>query len=123
LHVPALATLLLQSVQHRGTLFTTALEYWGVEELRLPSIYYGMFDVSKLLCRVHRSDWGLIASRDGLALSYPVIGARADGNALVAYSYSGGSEQLPNNAGPAYAGGCERATNNEAAVAATRATP
>lgn len=99
----AFSLFVLQSVQHHGTLYTTHLEFWGKNEVRVPSVYWSIFDVSRHLCRVVQRDWGLISSAQGLGVSYPVIGARGDGSALLAYSYSGGGN-LPNGLGPAFAG-------------------
>lgn len=56
------------------------------------------------LCKASRKKWGFIASADGLALAYPVIAARPDGTAVVVYSYSGATEELPHSLGPAYPG-------------------
>jgi hypothetical protein len=93
------------AVQHRGLIYLTALEFWGAGAARQPSIYYGVFAYSRHLCRVVRQDWGVVASRDGLAVSFPVIGGRPGGGALLAYSFSGASKALPNSLGPAYPGG------------------
>jgi hypothetical protein len=116
-------------VQHRGLLFLTTLEYWGAGAVRVPSVYWGIFQPSRHLCSIARPDWGLISSRDGLAVSFPAIGAKRDGRALMAYSYSGASEGLPNGLGPAYAGArraviCTRQELVElAALARARAAP
>jgi hypothetical protein len=98
--------LLLQTVQNKGSLYTTMSEYFGIESIRVPSIYWAIVAThpGSGLCKAARKKWGFIASQDGLALAYPVIAARADGSAIVVYSYSGETEELPHSLGPAYPG-------------------
>lgn len=81
-------------------------EFFGVENVRMPSIYYGIIAThpGTGLCKAARKKWGFIASHDGLALAYPVVAARKDGSAIVFFSYSG-AKQLPHSLGPAYPGG------------------
>lgn len=99
-------SVLLQTVHHKGLLYTTMSEYFGVEEMRMPSIYWAIIAThpGSGLCKAARKKWGFIASQDGLALAYPVIAARQDGTALVVYSYSGETDELPHSLGPAYPG-------------------
>lgn len=97
-------------MHHKGLLYTTMSEFFGVENVRMPSIYYGIIAThpGTALCKAARKKWGFIASQDGLALAYPVIAARKDGSAIVFFSYSG-AKQLPHSLGPAYPGNAQPA--------------
>lgn len=101
-----LLLLLLQTVQNKGLLYTTMSEYFGIESVRVPSIYWAIVATypGSGLCKAARKKWGFIASQDGLALAYPIVAAREDGSAIVVYSYSGDTEELPHSLGPAYPG-------------------
>lgn len=79
----------MQATHHEDRLYVATGEYWGYNTIRMPSIYWSIIKAAGSLCELTRTDHGLIASQDGLALAYPVIAARADGGALVAFSYSG----------------------------------
>lgn len=96
-----------QNVHHKGLLYTTMSEFFGAENIRMPSIYWAIISThpGSGLCKAARKKWGFIASEDALALAYPVIAARPDGSALVVYSFSG-CEELPHSLGLAFPGGC-----------------
>lgn len=81
--------LVLQATHHKELLYVATGEYWGYDYVRMPSIYWAIIKSTDNLCDLTRKDHGLIASQDGLALAYPVIAARDNGGALVAFSYSG----------------------------------
>ena len=97
-----------QISRHLNTLYYTGSEYYGLDDV--PSIYWAFIDPglgSNLLCTgsLRIKAQGMIASRQGLALAYPVIAAKPGGlSAVVAYAYSG-NVTLSNGLGPAYAGG------------------
>jgi hypothetical protein len=86
---PCCAPRLLQATHHKDHLYVATGEYWGYDYIRMPSVYWAVIKATDNLCELTRKDHGLIASQDGLALAYPVIAAREDGGALVAFSYSG----------------------------------
>jgi hypothetical protein len=81
----------MQAMQHRGTLYMTTTEYFGAgtRATRVPSVYWAIVEPElQGMCHLHRKDWGVIASSEGLATGYALIaGTRA--GAKLAYSYSG----------------------------------
>jgi hypothetical protein len=100
----------LQAVQHNGLLYLTTSEYWGSGAVRMPSIYYAVVQPDEGLCSVSRLEWGIVASQDGLATAYPVIAARKDGSATLAFAYSGaGTISDGQSRYPAYPGTCSDA--------------
>lgn len=54
------------------------------------------------MCHLHRKDWGVIASTEGLATGYPVIAGTRTG-AKLAYSY-GGAGKISGGRYPAFPG-------------------
>lgn len=83
------AAFILQATHHNGQVYLTSSEYWGTGTVRMPSIYWAVVKPAPGLCSVTRLDWGVVASAEGLAAAYPVIAARTDGRAAVAFAYSG----------------------------------
>lgn len=79
----------LQATHHKGLLYFTTSEFWGSGAIRMPSVYYGIVQPGAGLCAVSRLEWGVVASQDGLALAYPVIAARKETSATLAFAYSG----------------------------------
>lgn len=96
---------------HQGMLYLATGEYWGYDTIRMPSIYWAILKVTDDLCKLSRKDHGLVASQDGLALAYPVIAARKEGGALLAFSYSG-KGSIAGGQYPAYAGKLEKMDNS-----------
>jgi hypothetical protein len=95
----------LQAVRSRGTVYVTRSEFWGEGTSRIPAIYWAYFTIGNSdLCTSDLAlpQAGLVSSQDNLALAFPVIGARDDGGAVLAFSY-GGAGGLPGG-GQAYAG-------------------
>lgn len=94
-------------MQHKNKLYLTTSEYFGkgTADQRLPSVYWAIVEPTiPGLCDLKREDWGLVASSEGLALTYPVIAARKEvTGAALAFSY-GGALTVSNAAYPAYAG-------------------
>lgn len=103
--LPILLFAPLQATHHKERLYVATGEYWGYDYIRMPSIYWSIIKTAGSLCELTRTDHGIIASRDGLALAYPVIAAREDGGALVAFSYSG-KGFVAGGGYPAYPGAC-----------------
>lgn len=80
-------------------------EYFGSGANRLLSIYWAIIDPSRHLCKPSIHHWGMVASEQGLALSWPVIAARHDCGAVLAYVYGGDMDlRLNGKPYPAYAG-------------------
>ena len=80
-------------------------ELFGEKEARLPALYWAIIDPSPKLCKPSVMDWGVVASEQGLALAFPVIAAREDCGALLAFAYGGNMDiTLNGNTYPAYAG-------------------
>lgn len=93
------------AVRSRGTVYVTRSEFWGEGTSRIPAIYWAYFTIGNSdLCTSDLAlpQAGLVSSQDNLALAFPVIGARDDGGAVLAFSY-GGAGGLPGG-GQAYAG-------------------
>lgn len=111
-----------QAVQHNGLLYLTTSEYWGSGAVRMPSIYYAVVQPDQGLCSVSRLEWGLVASQDGLATAYPVIAARKDGSATLAFAYSGAGT-IADGTYPAFPGACWDALLTADAIKEARLTP
>lgn len=98
----------LQTMLYQGSVYITTSEFYGAG--RVPSIYWAIIEPNSMATgaiTVHGA--GVIASKDGLALGFPVIAALASGDgAVVAYSYSGSGEVA--GIGPVYAGGLVSST-------------
>jgi hypothetical protein len=96
-------------VLFEGSVYLTTSEFFGGEgEGRLPSIYWAIVDPGSTHAlatgAITVTASGVIASRDGLALGFPVIAAQADGQgAVVAYAYSGAGVFA--DGAPTFAGG------------------
>lgn len=95
--------LFLQAVLYQGSVYLTTSEFYGTA--RVPSIYWAVIEPGTLATgAITVQGSGVIASKDGIALGFPVIAATASGDgAVVAYSYSRSGEV--SGLGPVYAGG------------------
>lgn len=97
-------TLYLQAMLHEGSIYLTTSEFYGKGTHRVPSIYWAIVEPGSLATgavTVHGS--GLIASKDGLMLGFPVIAALSSGDgAIIAYSYARAGDV--DGIGPAYPG-------------------
>jgi hypothetical protein len=92
------------ATHHNGRVYVATTEFFGMRNTRVPSIYYAIINPSSGLCKAHIHKHGMVASKDGFALAFPVIAARDDG-AVLGYSYgSAGSIELNGVTNPAYAG-------------------
>jgi hypothetical protein len=95
----------MQATHHRGLVYMTTPEYYGTGANRLLSIYWAIIDPSRHLCKPSIHHWGLVASEQGLALTFPTIAARHDCGAVLAYVYGGNMDvRLNGRSYPAYAG-------------------
>lgn len=79
----------LQATQYKDLLYIVSGEFWGVNETRVPAIYWAILKPTEDICYLTREDQGMVASAEGLSLAYPVIAGRPDGGAVLAYSFSG----------------------------------
>jgi hypothetical protein len=93
----------LQASQCKGLLYLVTGEFWGTNSTRLPSIFWAIIKPTQDICHLSREDQGMVASKDGLALAYPVIAGKKEGGAVVAFSFSG-SGSMANGLRPAYPG-------------------
>lgn len=84
-------------------MYITTSEYWGTGNVRMPAVYWAIVEPAPGLCSVSRLEWGVVASEEGLAAAYPVIAARRDGGAALAFAYSGAGT-ISNGHYPAYPG-------------------
>jgi len=91
---------------HEGSIYLTTSEFYGKGTHRVPSIYWAIIEPGSLATgavTVHGS--GVIASKDGLMLGFPVIAALSSGDgAIIAYSYAKAGDV--NGIGAAYPGEC-----------------
>lgn len=96
----------LQCTLYQGSIFLTTSEFYGSGSNRVPSVYWAVIEPGTLATGgITVQGSGVIASKDGLALAFPVIAALNNGEgAVVAYSYSKSGEVA--GIGAAYAGGC-----------------
>ena len=89
---------------YEGNVYLTTSEFYGAGNNRVPSIYYAIVDPGSLstgAITVHGS--GVIASKDGLMLGFPVIAALSSGDgAVIAYSYARSGDVK--GVGPGYPG-------------------
>ena len=92
----------MQAVLYQGSVYLTTSEFYGTA--RVPSIYWAVIEPGTLATgAITVQGSGVIASKDGIALGFPVIAATASGDgAVVAYSYSRSGEV--SGLGPVYAG-------------------
>lgn len=85
-------------------LYLVTGEYWGATNAtRIPSIYWAALKPTDDICKLSREDQGMVASKDGLALAYPVIAGRKKGGAVIAFSFSG-NDTMANGLRKAYPG-------------------
>lgn len=90
---------------YQGSVYLTTSEFFGSGSNRAPSVYWAVIEPGTLATGgIPVQGSGVIASKDGLALAFPVIAALSNGEGVVvAYSYSRSGEVA--GIGRAYAGG------------------
>lgn len=99
----------MQATLHQGSVYLTTSEFFGSGSNRVPSVYWAVIEPGTLATGgITVQGSGVIASKDGLALAFPVIAALSHGEgaprgAVIAYSYSKAGEVA--GIGKAYAGG------------------
>lgn len=89
---------------YQGSVYLTTSEFYDSGAARLPSIYWAVIEPNNLATgQVTVRGSGVVASKDGMALAFPVVAALSSGDGMViAFSYSkGGTVQ---GLGQAYAG-------------------
>lgn len=89
---------------YQGSIYLTTSEFYGSGSNRAPSVYWAIVEPGNLATgaiTVHGA--GIIASKDGMVLGFPVIAALSSGDgAVIAYAYAKSGEV--NGVGPAYPG-------------------
>lgn len=110
-----------KATKHKGLVYLATTNFFGAGYNRVPSIFWAIVDPSIHLCKPSLLDWGVVASEQGLALAFPVMAARAECGAFIAYAYGGNTTlTLGPNAYPAYAGECVQQHSQQDTVGVSR---